>query len=110
MGPRGVPKPRPEKGPIFGKVWGRFWYPFWSQFWDKKSCNLEGPKRHRKINDFPNAQKCTKIVELIDQTFGIPFGIYLSTLRENGESVLQVARAHGLSHKRFLFSEIRMFV
>ena len=38
-------------------------------------------------------------------SFGLPFGIDFSTFSENGESVLQVARAHGLSHNR-LFGKL----
>ena len=60
--------------------------------------------------------KITKIVESIDHDlamvakvikndnfwspFGDPFGIVFSIFFEIGKSVKQVARAHGLSHKR----------
>ena len=43
-------------------------------------------------------------------TFGCPFGIDFSIFFEIGKSVKQVARAHGLSHKRMFGPQVRLLV
>ena len=75
---------------------------------------FEDPKRHRKNNDFPNHPKSTKM-DLSIEPLGLkgsflmkkhdfwgPFWHHFFDFFENCESVKQVARAHGLSHKRLI--------